>query len=176
MVSSAYPASHAPLGAGGFGGTELGDLMEFHWEVRSLCHAGVSPCSCFSKDSVDHRCWGEMCIGPHLQSFVVGTQEISDVNMSYKSNGSVQIRASLAPWKCLLCACWVGLRADGKKRSIWEGISLGDWALPGILFQPLAKSVPSLGPSFSALKEEVVVIDDGATLSGMPLELRQGSG
>lgn len=125
---------------------------------------------------MDLRHWGEMCIGPHVQSFALGTQEISDINMSCKCHSSVQIRASLAPWECLLCARWVGLRADGENGSVWEAISLGAWALPGILFQLLAKLVPSLGPSSSALKDKVVVIDNGATLLGLPLELRQGSG
>lgn len=45
-----------------------------------------------------------------------------------------------------------------------ESIALGAWALPRILFQPLAKSVPSLGPSFSSLKAKVVIVNDGATL------------
>ena len=72
--------------------------------------------------SVDPRHRGEMCIGPHLQrmlSFAVGTQEISDVNVFCKCYGSVRIRASLATWGCLLCAHWVGLRADGENVSVW---------------------------------------------------------
>lgn len=64
------------------------------------------------------------------------------------------------------------LRVDGRNGSVWEGISLGGWALPGILFQVLANSVTSLGPNFSSLKDKVVVVDDGATLLGLPLELK----
>lgn len=47
-----------------------------------------------------------------------------------------------------------------------------------ILFQPLAKSLPALEPSFSNPKDKVVVINEGATFSGFPLppELLLGSG
>ena len=145
MYSCADPASQVPFVLVASEMLSLETLGSFPGR------SDLSPCLRFSKDSVDPRHWGEMCIGPHLQSrqsFVDGTQEISDVNMSCKCHGSVQIRTGLAPWQCLLCACWVSLKAGSEIGSVWKGIVLGGWALPGISFQLLAKSPLSSGAPF----------------------------